>query len=171
MRCGYPRKCDALKRCEDFRLLLSFSSELYIAHPHTRGRVARAAFYCPRNLLPKLYLTRVYRINTARVSAALAEAHAGCLCCVAMRLHVSIHRYLCVYSILSTDQKERENKRTHKLPVHSSGLSINAPIFTANIIEAAAATACAELLPYPRGEWQKGTGVADPAAYAQIVGS
>lgn len=76
---------------------------------------------------------------------------------------------VCVHShVLSTEksERERESGRTHKLPVHSSGLPINAPIFTANIIEAvaaaAAATACAELLPNPRVRG----GVADPAAYA-----
>lgn len=138
---------------------------------HTRERVPRAAFYCHRNLLPKLYLTRVYRINTARVSAALVEAHAGCLCCVPMRLHVSIHRYLCMYAVLSTDQskKEREHGRTHKLPVHSSGLSINAPMFTANIIEQQQqrGLSCS---PTQEGSGRR-AGVADPAAYAQIVGS
>lgn len=60
---------------------------------------------------------------------------------------------VCVHShVLSTESKMGERERTH--PVHSSGLPINAPIFTANIIEAAAAaaaaTACAELLPNPR---------------------
>lgn len=79
-----------------------------------------------------------------------------------------------MYAVLSTDQskKERERNRegrTHKLPVHSSGLSINAPMFTANIIEQQQQRVLSCSLTQ-EGSGRR-AGVADPAAYAQIVGS
>lgn len=90
-----------------------------------------------------------------------------------MRVHIDTCKYVCVCvhsHVLSLREREREReRRTRKFPVHSSGLSINAPIFTANIIE----TACSLNLlccPFAVGG---GGGIAgqDPAAYAQIVGS
>lgn len=54
-------------------------------------------------MLLKLYLTRVYRINTARVSAPLVEAYAGCLCACTCRY---IDMYVCVRALACTEYRE-----------------------------------------------------------------
>lgn len=145
------------------------SSKLYTAYPHSRACSSCSILLSSQFAAKIIFDTRLSHKYGACICGTSRSA--CCLCCVPMRLHVSIHRYLSMYAVLSTDQSKngREHGRTHKLPVHSSGLSINAALFTANIIEQQQqrVLSCS---PTQEGSGRR-AGVADPAAYAQIVGT